>query len=106
MTAAIERELLERAAALLNPDRSPSALFHQRRDCADAIRAALAAPATAPDEQLRKDSERYRWLRSQHWSDGQLSVVVNAKASVRLGANCPSHELLDEAIDSAMKGKL
>ena len=70
------------------------------------IAAALSAPATAPDEQLRKDSERYRWLRSQHWSDGQLSVVVNAKASVRLGANCPSHELLDEAIDSAMKGKL
>ena len=65
-----------------------------------------AQPATAPDEQLRRDSERYRWLRSQHWSDGQLSVVVNAKASVRLGANCPSHELLDEAIDSAMKGKL
>jgi len=76
----------------------------------DAIHEALAwsgcsvcKPSTAPDEQLRKDSERYRWLRSQHWSDGQLSVVVNAKASVRLGANCPSHELLDEAIDAAMK---
>ena len=48
-TITIERELLERAAALLNPDRSPSALFHQRRDCAEAVRAALAAPATAPE---------------------------------------------------------
>ena len=104
-TITIERELLERAAALLNPDRSPSALFHQRRDCAEAVRAALAAPATAPerpnpydacesfkayqlscrreavlqkeierllaapatapDEQLRKDAERYRWLRHE-----------------------------------------
>ena len=56
-TITIERELLERAAALLNPDRSPSALFHQRRDCADAIRAALAAPATAPAQPERKHTE-------------------------------------------------
>ena len=25
------------------------------------LRAALAPPATAPDEQIRKDAERYRW---------------------------------------------
>lgn len=61
------------------------------------------APRAAPDEQLRKNAERYEWLRSQHWSDGQLAVVANAKANVRLGANCPSHELLDAAIDAAMR---
>ena len=58
-TITIDREVLEQAAALLNPDRSPSALFHQRRDCAEAIRAAISAPATAPDEieRLRAESE-------------------------------------------------
>lgn len=55
-TITIERELLERAAALLNPDRSPSALFHQRRDCAEAIRAALSAPATAPEQPAWHDA--------------------------------------------------
>ena len=98
----IDRKFLEEVVELFD---SAITARHPHEILRD-IRAALAAPATAPDEQLRKDSERYRWLRSQHWSDGQLSVVVNAKASVRLGANCPSHELLDEAIDSAMKGKL
>jgi hypothetical protein len=49
-TITIDREVLEQAAALLNPDRSPSALFHQRRDCAEAIRAALSAPATTTPE--------------------------------------------------------
>ena len=62
------------------------------------------AALVAEVERLRKDAGRYQWLRSQHWSDGQLAVVVNAKVNVRLGANCPSHELLDEAIDAAMKG--
>jgi hypothetical protein len=62
------------------------------------------AALVAEIERLRKDAGRYQWLRSQHWSDGQLAVVVNAKVNVRLGANCPSHELLDEAIDAAMKG--
>lgn len=50
-TITIDREVREQAAALLNPDRSPSALFHQRRDCAEAIRAALSAPATTTPEQ-------------------------------------------------------
>lgn len=59
---------------------------------------------TAENDRLRKDAERYRWLRKQHWSDGYLSVVVNAKANVRLGARCPSHDALDATIDEAMKG--
>ena len=54
-TITIERELLERAAALLNPDRSPSALFHQRRDCAEAVHAALAAPDRHAQELLAQD---------------------------------------------------
>lgn len=55
-------------------------------------------------EQERKDAERYRWLRKQHWSDSHLAVVYAPKDSVKLGRNCPSLELLDESIDDAMKG--
>lgn len=42
-------------------------------------------------------------LTSTRAAVGYLSVVVNAKANVRLGADCPSHERLDAAIDQAMK---
>lgn len=51
--------------------------------------------------ELRKDAERYRWLRSQHWSNGGITVVANSKDAVRLGHDCPSHERLDAAIDKA-----
>lgn len=49
------------------------------------------------------DAARYRWLRSQHWLDGQLAVVMNPKEAVKLGrADCPTLKRLDDAIDSAM----
>ena len=46
-----------------------------------------------------QDAQRYRKLRAQPWSDGRLAVVRNPKESVRLGAFCPSHELLDAEVD-------
>jgi hypothetical protein len=49
-------------------------------------------------EAVSKDAERYRWLRSQHWSESRL-FVVEGKDKVQLGTICPSRELLDEAID-------
>ena len=52
-----------------------------------------------------KDAARYRWLRAKHWHDGGLCVVTNAKETVRLGTDCPSHERLDAAIDAAREGK-
>lgn len=55
------------------------------------------------EEAMRKDAARYRWLRSQHWNGSPLCVVVNPKAAVRLGRDCPSLDRLDEAIDEAMK---
>ena len=56
-------------------------------------------------EKLRKDAERYRWLRAKHWHDGGLCVVTNAKETVRFGTDCPSHERLDAAIDAAREGE-
>lgn len=59
---------------------------------------------TAENERLRKDAERYLWLRKQHWSDSDIAVVVNPKKHTRLGAILPTFELLDDAIDHMRKG--
>lgn len=50
-----------------------------------------------------EDAARYRWLRQQHWDDSALCVVTEPRQNVRLGAYCPSEDLLDAAIDEAMK---
>lgn len=52
---------------------------------------------------LRKDARRYRFLRNQHWPVAYLAVVVNPKASVKLGHDCPSGDRLDEQVDGVMK---
>lgn len=62
--------------------------------------------AQAECAQYKADVERYRWLRKQHWSDGDLCVVKTPARSVRLGSFCPSEKILDETIDSAMESKL
>jgi hypothetical protein len=53
-------------------------------------------------ETLRKDAERYRWLRAQHWNTSPLCVVCDPKDAVKLGHICPSGESLDVAVDAAM----
>ena len=53
-------------------------------------------------EALRRDAERYRWLRSQHWNESDMAVACHPKKSVKLGFDCPSGERLDHAIDAAM----
>ncbi len=55
---------------------------------------------------LEKDAARYRWLRMRDWFDGPLCVlrdpqIVLTRAS-SLGADCPSRDRLDAAIDAAM----
>ena len=50
----------------------------------------------------RKDAERYRWLRAQHWDTGILAVVADPKDAIKLGYDCPSLARLDEQIDAAM----
>lgn len=67
-------------------------------------RAAVEAAAQSPEVQaLRKDAERYRWLRQQHWSDSEICVVTNPKQAVMLGHECPSLDRLDAAIDHARR---
>lgn len=54
-------------------------------------------------EQDAIDAARYRFLREQHWSDSPMCVVENPKQAVKLGYICPSREMLDAAIDAAMR---
>lgn len=54
------------------------------------------------NEAVELDAARYMWLRSQHFNDSPLSVVIDPKDSVKLGRDCPSLERLDEIIDTEM----
>ncbi len=65
---------------------------------------AMREAATAL-ERLRKDAERYRWLREQHWSEAEICVVTNPKDAIKLGYYCPSSVRLDSAIDAAIAGE-
>jgi len=65
---------------------------------------AANALLTAEIDRLRKDAERYRWLRLQHWHDSTLAVVLNPRESIKLGYTSPSKTHLDELIDEALKG--
>jgi len=47
-----------------------------------------------------QDAERYRWLRSLHWEQDVLGVVVRPKTHTKLGCLIPSEALLDETIDN------
>ena len=53
---------------------------------------------------LRRDAERYQWLRAQHWNEATLCVVTHPKRAIKPGYDCPSLERLDAAIDAAKGG--
>ena len=68
------------------------------------LKAARAQPAQAeavPPDVVR-DAERYRKLRTFHWSESSMCVVLDPKKSVLLGAVCPSDTNLDDYIDAAI----
>ena len=101
-TITIERELLEQA---LNALSAPNhCVFSEPPICVD-IRAALLAPATAPDEleRLRKDAERYRYLRAQR-IDGEPGIPVIAVPNGIRSGYYMNEENADYAVDTAMKG--
>ena len=52
-------------------------------------------------EALRKDAERYRWLRIADWWRSPVCVIRNPKEQAKLGSDCPSGDRLDAAIDAA-----
>lgn len=66
-------------------------------------RAALLEPVGEGDA---RDAARYRWLREQEWFEGPLCVLRDPKRvltqGIGLGADCPSRDRLDTAIDAAI----
>ncbi len=72
----------------------------------DAPKAAVlyATPPAPAQQSVEKDAARYRWLREQDWFSGELCVLRSPKKILTsgsgLGADCPSRERLDEAIDA------
>lgn len=75
-------------------------LLAQDLDALRAERDALAEKVKAMEDNDR----RYRALRAMAWDRSPLAVVVNPRAAVKLGHDCPSHERLDAAIDAAEGG--
>lgn len=65
-----------------------------------ALREDLEHARRQPLYSTRLAAERYRWLREQHWDKSPIAVVVNPKAAVKLGHECPSGIRLDQLLDS------
>jgi len=67
---------------------------------------AIAEAAERRAEAAEADARRYRWLREQNWFNGALCVVRDPKTALTcgrgLGADCPSLNRLDDAIDAAL----
>jgi len=66
---------------------------------------ALSPKGTPGSDAL--DAKRYRWLREQDWFGGALCVLRDPKKVLStggafLGADCPSRDRLDIAIDAAI----
>lgn len=53
--------------------------------------------------QDRRNAARYKWLRSQNWSDNSLCVTF--ASNVKWGADVPSGARLDMALDAALRGR-
>ena len=99
-TININKLLLEQAlnALLLPCDRWNKQQFLIVKGAIESLNAALAAPATAPDEieRLRKDAERYQWLAEYLVSDDEsYDDAIVAATTVKE---------VDSVIDNAMKG--
>lgn len=56
----------------------------------------------AENDALRKDAERYRWIRTADWWRSPVCAISNPKEQAKLGSDCPSGERLDAQIDAAM----
>ena len=97
-TITIERELLEQALAALSAPNH--CVFSEPPICVD-IRVALSAPATAPDEQLRKDAERFVWYESN--SEKVLNIGPCWYSRNGYGLPMKRRKGFREAIDAAMK---
>lgn len=98
-----------RAVMTITPDQSKTIAKRGRDAIVAATQGAEFATLPAMYDQLmaecnelRQDAERYRALREMNWCDGPLAVVADPYSRIKLGSDCPSHERLDEAVDSIM----
>lgn len=57
------------------------------------------------NEALRKDAERYRFLRRCHWADIPETYVITTRPGVKLGAMTYSDGRLDEVLDAHLARK-
>ena len=86
-TITMEKHILKRLDAL--------------EDFAKEIRAALAAPATAPDEQVRRDAERVAWYENN--PEKVLNIGFRWYSRNGYGLPMKRRKGFREAIDAAMK---
>ena len=105
----LPREVAEAAVEALMVATTPiPADRHKVIGAIEALRTALAAEQPKPSEDveaLRRDAERYRWLRGEH---SRIDPCIKANAKYRLqrdsGTWVEIHDL-DAAIDAAMGDK-
>ena len=83
---------------------NPACIIAQRDELVAKYIAQPVQPATATQY-----AARYRWLRQQDWFNSNLCVLRDPKQvltrGIGLGADCPSRERLDQAIDAAIAAK-
>lgn len=65
------------------------------------VEAILDCRSQASDDDKR-DAQRYRWLREQHWSDNVVGIVRHPGEVLKLGTVCYSDASLDRLIDEAL----
>lgn len=110
-----ERDAVERALLIAKSDikveQRVSANLREHKndymDAAEVTRKALLAEIEtlkAERDALKKDAERYRWLRMADWWNSPLCVIRDPKQQAKPGTDCPSRDRLDEAIDAAQQG--
>ena len=65
------------------------------------VEAILDCRSQASDDDKR-DAQRYRWLREQHWSDNVVGIVRHPGEVLKTGTVCYSDASLDRLIDEAL----
>ena len=93
----IDRKFLEEVVELFD---SAITARHPHEILRD-IRAALAAPATAPDEQVRRDAERVAWYENN--PEKVLNIGFRWYSRNGYGLPMKRRKGFREAIDAAMK---
>jgi hypothetical protein len=72
----------------------------------DDVQLYRAHPPAAEPKGMEQDAARYRWLREQDWFRSPLCVLRDPKKALiewrGLGADCPSLDRLDAAIDATL----